>query len=89
MNIYDKVAVITGGASGLGAGTARYFVKEKGAKVVLFDINEELGKTVESELGSDKALFVKVDVTDEDSVRAGIKEAVEKFGTIHLKPLSM
>ncbi len=84
MNIHDKVAVITGGASGLGAGTARYFVKEKGAKVVLFDVNEELGKTVESELGSDKALFVKVDVTDEDSVRAGIKEAVETFGTIHI-----
>jgi len=44
MIIKDKVIVITGGASGLGAATARYFVQEKGAKVALFDLNAELGE---------------------------------------------
>jgi len=84
MNIQDKVTVITGGASGLGAGTARYFVKEKGAKVVLFDVNNEKGEKLAKDLGDDKALFVKVDVTDEESVRAGIAQTVAKFGTIHI-----
>jgi len=84
MIIQDKVVVITGGASGLGAATARYFVQEKGAKAVLFDLNEQLGTEMVNELGADKVLFVKVDVTNEDSVRAGIAQAVEKFDTIHI-----
>jgi len=84
MEIQNKVVVITGGASGLGAATASYFVKDKGAKVVLFDLNSELGDELVSELGSDAALFVKVDVTDEDSVRNGVQEAIEKFGSIHV-----
>jgi len=84
MNIQDKVAVITGGASGLGAGTARYFVREKGAKVVLFDLNDEMGNELVSELGEDSALFVKVDVSDDASVREGVEKAVAKFGAVHV-----
>jgi len=84
MNIKDKVIIVTGGASGLGAATASYFVRQKGAKAVLFDLNSELGDQVVSDLGADNALFVQVDVTDEDSVRNGVKKAVEKFGTIHM-----
>jgi len=84
MEIQDKVVVITGGASGLGAATASYFVQEKGAKVVLFDLNSDAGEKMVSEFGADIALFAKVDVTDEDSVRNGIQKAVEKFGTIHV-----
>jgi len=76
MIIKDKVIVITGGASGLGAATARYFVQEKGAKVALFDLNAELGDALVSELGSDNALFVNVDVTDEDSVTNGVYACV-------------
>jgi len=84
MEIQNKVVVITGGASGLGAATASYFVKEKGAKVVLFDLNNELGEQLVGELGSEVAMFVHVNVTDEDSVRNGVQQAVEKFGTIHV-----
>jgi len=84
MNIQDKVAVITGGASGLGAATARYFVQEKGAKVVLFDLNEDMGSELVAELGEDAALFVKVDVTDEESVKKAVDQAAEKFGTVHI-----
>lgn len=83
MQVKDKVAVITGGVSGLGRGTANLLVQE-GGKVVLFDLNEELGKKAVDELGADKALFVKVNVADEDSVKAGIKAAVDKFGGIHI-----
>jgi len=84
MNIQDKVVVVTGGASGLGAGTARYFVQEKGAKVALFDLNEQAGKALESELGTDAALFASVDVTQENSVRSGVQQTVDRFGTIHV-----
>lgn len=52
--LQDKVAVITGGASGIGAATARLFVSE-GAKVVLVDLNEEKGKAFEQELKALKA----------------------------------
>jgi NAD(P)-dependent dehydrogenase (short-subunit alcohol dehydrogenase family) len=82
MQVKDKVAVITGGVSGLGRGTADLLVQE-GAKVVLFDMNEELGKKAQEELG-DSALFVKVNVTDEASVKAGLKAAQDKFGAVHI-----
>lgn len=83
MKLKDKVAVITGGVSGLGRGTADLFVQE-GAKVVLFDLNEEWGKKAVEELGADHALFVKVNVASEESVQDGIAAAVAKFGAVHV-----
>lgn len=64
-------AVITGGASGLGAATARRLA-EKGVKVALFDLNEEKGEALAAELGG---VFCKVNVTDDDSVDAGFEKA--------------
>lgn len=78
MQLNETCAVITGGASGLGAATARHFAAN-GAKVALFDLNEEAGEALAKELGG---TFHKVDVTDEDSVAAGIKAAKEAMGTI-------
>jgi len=83
MELKGKVAVITGGVSGLGRGTADLFVKE-GAKVVMFDLNEDWGKKAVEELGADNALFVKVNVTSEESVKEGIAAALAKFGAIHV-----
>lgn len=83
MQLKGKVAVITGGVSGLGRGTADLFVKE-GGKVVLFDLNEELGAKAIAELGADNALFTKVNVTSEESVKEGIAAAVAKFGAVHI-----
>ena len=71
MEIQDKVIVITGGASGLGRATAGYFV-DKGARVSIFDLNEEAGAATVAELGEDKALFSVTDVTSEESVAAAI-----------------
>ena len=69
-------AVITGGASGLGAATARALAA-KGVKVALFDLNEEKGEALAAELGG---VFCKVNVTDEASVDAGFEKARAAIG---------
>lgn len=82
MDLKGKVAIVTGGASGLGEGVTRRFVTD-GAKVVIFDRNEELGNKLASELG-ENAIFCAVDVADDDTVEAGIEKAMDVFGAIHL-----
>ena len=81
MQIKDKVFVVTGGGSGLGAATARRIVAA-GGKVVLVDINEEAGAAMEAELG-DAARFVRTDVTNEDEVQVAVETAVSQFGGLH------
>lgn len=78
MKLDQTCAVITGGASGLGEATARHFAAN-GAKVALFDLNEERGQDIAAELGG---TFHKTDVTDEASVAAAIAAAREAMGTI-------
>lgn len=82
MDLKDKVAVITGGASGLGRATVKRFVAN-GAKCAIFDMNEEKGNALCAELG-DSVIFCNVNVTDEDSVKAGIAKTMEAFGAIHI-----
>ena len=67
MQIKDNIFVVTGGASGLGAATAKMIV-EHGGKVVLVDVNPEAGAKVEAELGAN-ARFVQTDVTSDESAR--------------------
>ena len=71
MDINGKAAVVTGGASGLGAAAAR-MLANKGAKVSILDLNEDLGETVAKELDG---YFVTCDVTDEQSVQDGLEAA--------------
>lgn len=75
-----KVAVITGGGSGIGRAAARMFVAE-GAKVVVAEINPSMGEASAREAGAD-ARFVKTDVTDEESVKQMVRQAKEAFGHI-------
>jgi 3-hydroxyacyl-CoA dehydrogenase / 3-hydroxy-2-methylbutyryl-CoA dehydrogenase len=82
MDIQGKVAVITGGASGLGEATSRKLVS-MGAKVAIFDVNQDKGQALVKELG-DAAIFCNVNVTSEESVQAGIAAAMERFGAIHI-----
>lgn len=81
--LQNKVAVITGGASGIGAATAKLFVSE-GAKVVLVDLNEEKGKAFEAELKAlnAEALFVKANITSEEEVANIFKQTIEAFGRV-------
>lgn len=75
-----KVAVITGAASGIGAGTARMFVKE-GAKVILADMQTDAGMALAEELG-DAARFAQCNVMIEDEVAAAVDLAVSEFGSL-------
>ena len=82
MKLQGKVAVITGGASGLGRRTAEDFVRDKGAKVAVFDVNDEAGAALIAQLGESNALYRRVDVADEAAVAAGVQACVERFGRI-------
>jgi NAD(P)-dependent dehydrogenase (short-subunit alcohol dehydrogenase family) len=78
----DKVAVVTGGASGLGEGLVRRFVAE-GAKVLIGDVDRDGGKALAAELG-DNALFLESDVADFEQVGRLVSTAVEHFGGLHI-----
>lgn len=81
MQVADQVFLVTGGASGLGAGTARMLVAG-GARVVLADVNREGGEALAAELG-DAVRFVMTDVRQEVDARAVVDCAVNTFGTLN------
>lgn len=77
-----KVAIITGGAGGIGRATAELFVEE-GAKVVLADLDVERGEAEAAKLG-DAAIFHRTDVSQEADVEAVVARAVSAFGGLHI-----
>lgn len=77
-----KVAIITGGANGIGRATVELFVKE-GAKVVFADVNVESGESLAAQLG-DSAVFKPTDVSSMDEVKELVDFAVAKFGGLHI-----
>ncbi|KAG0363611.1 Dehydrogenase [Podila minutissima] len=80
-HIRGKTFVVTGGSSGLGEATIRAIV-ERGGKVIIFDINEERGEEIASELSSSVFWPGATDVAGEDSVISSIEKGVAKFGNI-------
>lgn len=82
MRLKDKVAIVTGGASGIGEATVRLFVQE-GAKVTIADMNEEKGEALAKELG-DSTIFVKTNVTNESEVENMVNKTVETFGKLDI-----
>jgi 3-hydroxyacyl-CoA dehydrogenase / 3-hydroxy-2-methylbutyryl-CoA dehydrogenase len=82
MILHDKVAIITGGASGLGRAVVDALAAG-GARVSLFDRDSERGVQAATELGS-AAMFEQVDVTSESQVQAGIDATLARFGAIHI-----
>ena len=82
--IQDRVAVVTGGCSGIGLATVQRFVEE-GAKVVIGDLNDERGRELVGQLGGDPvATYVHVDVTDKDQVDALFRTAKETYGSVDI-----
>lgn len=82
MELKGKTALITGGASGLGAACAR-MITGAGGRVVLIDLNKELGEKFAGELGA-SARFVRANVTNSDEVQQAIKTAVDAFGGLNI-----
>src|SRR5262249_44740151 len=82
MQLAGSIAVITGGASGLGAATARLFAGA-GAKLALWDRNAEVGNALAAEFGNN-GLFVETDVTNSDNVERAVAQVQERFGSIHI-----
>ncbi|WP_419150735.1 3-oxoacyl-ACP reductase [Nocardia vinacea] len=78
--LQDRVAVVTGGGSGIGLATVRRFAAE-GAKVVVADIDAAAGEAAAGEVGG---LFMKVDVTDEAQVEAMFQTAVDTYGGLDI-----
>ena len=82
MKMKDKVAVVTGAASGIGKEIARTFARE-GARVVIADLNQQGADAAAAELGGEgKAMGIAMDVTNEAQVEAGIAKAIAVFGRI-------
>ncbi|RYF16401.1 MAG: SDR family oxidoreductase [Comamonadaceae bacterium] len=83
MEIRNKVAVVTGGASGIGAGMAERFAREGAAGVVVADVNLERAQGVAAAIG-ERALAVRCDVSRETDIQALVRQARERFGRIDI-----
>ncbi|MEA2557846.1 MAG: hypothetical protein QOG88_1384 [Actinomycetota bacterium] len=85
MRLQGKVALITGGASGMGRVASMLFAAE-GADVVLTDLNDDVGEATAAEIADagGRALYVHADVSREDEAKSMVQAAVERFGGLHV-----
>ena len=83
--LQGQAAWISGGASGIGAATARLFAAE-GAKVAIIDVDQEAGRRLEKSIrdSGGEALFLGCDVVAEDQVHASLEQAAEQFGSLQI-----
>lgn len=82
MKMRDVIALISGGASGLGAGTAERFA-ECGARVLILDRDKEMGESLASKLGA-QARFIKADVASEADIQRALEYAAAEFGALNV-----
>jgi 3-oxoacyl-[acyl-carrier protein] reductase len=83
MQLTNQIAIITGGANGIGQAAVRRFVTE-GARVAFWDMDEEAGTALEAELGKERAYFQVVDVTDPDAVETAAQAWLGANGRIDI-----
>ncbi len=79
----NKVAIVTGGASGIGKAIVELFVKE-GAKVVISDLNDKLGNELINNLGEGNVIFIKADSASPEDNKKIVEAAIENFGALHI-----
>ncbi|KAG8379128.1 hypothetical protein BUALT_Bualt07G0055900 [Buddleja alternifolia] len=80
--LQGKVAIVTGGASGIGEATARLFAEHGALSVVIADIQAEKGRAVTESIGSQRCSYVQCDVADEDQVKAMVDWTVNTYGRL-------
>lgn len=85
MKLENKVAIVTGGAMGIGKGIASVFL-DQGAKVVIADVNREVGAETASELSGDgrEVVFIECDVADESAIKRMVEGTLERFKALHV-----
>ena len=83
MKTSEVIAIVTGGASGLGEATTRHLV-EKGGKVAIFDLNDQRGETLVEELGDEQVIYFQTNVTNAQQVEQNVAQVVEHFGKINM-----
>ena len=85
MRLHDKVALITGGTSGIGKATAILFAAE-GARVVMIGRNEDRGKAIAAQItkNGDQAIFIRIDVRTSEDCRHAVEETLRAFGKIDI-----
>lgn len=83
LRLSEKVAVITGGAKGIGKETAKKFLQE-GAKVVICDLDEAAGLAALEDLGKERVSFFKVDVTNTAQIKELVKSTIDIYGRIDI-----
>jgi NAD(P)-dependent dehydrogenase (short-subunit alcohol dehydrogenase family) len=83
MKLKDKVALVTGGAQGIGLACAKQFLAE-GARVAIVDINAEQGARALAELGSEHTLFIAGDVADSSLAAEAVRQTLARFGRIDI-----
>jgi NAD(P)-dependent dehydrogenase (short-subunit alcohol dehydrogenase family) len=81
MRIRERVFLVAGGASGLGAATVQRLAQD-GAKVLIADVNDEAGVRLAEQLGADVS-FARTDVVDEESVQQTVNNTLKRYGALH------
>jgi NAD(P)-dependent dehydrogenase (short-subunit alcohol dehydrogenase family) len=82
LRLCGKIAIVTGGASGIGEATVRVFANEGVRVVVIADIQDELGNQVAASIGNQRCIYVHCDVADEDQVQNLIESTVNTYGRV-------
>ncbi|CAI9773749.1 unnamed protein product [Fraxinus pennsylvanica] len=83
-NLQGKVAIVTGGASGIGEATARLFAYHGVRAVVIADVQDDKGHIVAESIGAEQCSYVHCDVSDEKQVKAMVDFTVEKYGQLDI-----
>lgn len=81
-NITDEIAIVTGGASGIGKAISELYI-EKGAKVAIFDVKDDVKETA-MEIGAENAIGIQCDITNNKSIQEAIKKVKDRFGKIDI-----